>query len=203
VRPIGATLVVLDTETPDQPSFRALAPWIPFGQAQPQERSEADRAKFRDALRGLRVMPGEFYMAERVAETGRDFRIFDVILFLTTVLAAIGVANQLAIFVHARRREFLLYRTLGMTQTDVRRVVLGEGAFTGLVGGALAVLLGVPLGYASIGALQAVSAFDVTFVLPASYVVATITAAIVLSLVAALYPARSAGRSAARVPDDG
>jgi putative ABC transport system permease protein len=199
VKPVGSSIVVLDREQPDQPDLFALAPFGRFGEAP----ATPEQAALREGLRGLRVMPGEGYMAERVRETGRDFRIFDVILFLTTVLAAIGVANQLAIFVHARRREFLLYRTLGMTEGDVRRVVLGEGVFTGLVGGALAVLLGVPLGYASIGALRAVSAFDVTFVLPWRYVAATLAAAVALSLIAALYPARSAGRSAARVEHEG
>ena len=126
--------MVLDRESPASPDFQALAP-MPFG---PRENEPAAR-EFRKALRGVRVLPGEVYMDQRVRETGRDFRIFDVILFLTTVLAAIGVANQLAILVHARRRELLLYRTLGMTEGEVRMLVIGEGAFTGLVGGALGI----------------------------------------------------------------
>jgi putative ABC transport system permease protein len=90
-----------------------------------------------------------------------------------------------------------------MTSNDVRLVVLGEGAFTGLVGGALAVLLGVPLGYATIGALRAVSAFDVSFALPARYVVFTLVASVALSLVAALYPARRAGVPLDRIEHEG
>jgi putative ABC transport system permease protein len=138
-----------------------------------------------------------------VKETGRDFWIFDVILALTTALAAVGVANQLAIFVHARRRELLLYRTLGMTESDVRRVVLGEGAFAGLLGGLLAVLLGVPLGYATVGALRVVSAFEVSFDLPGRYILYTMAGSVLLSLLAALYPARRAARAASRVEDEG
>ncbi|MFO0591988.1 MAG: FtsX-like permease family protein [Polyangiaceae bacterium] len=196
-RPIGDSLVVLDGESPAQPDILALGPF-PFG-----DRAKTDAGRdFQASLRGVRVMPGEFYMAERVRETGRDFQIFDVILFLTTLLAAIGVANQLAIYVHARKNELLLYRTLGMTAPEVRRLVIGEGAFTGLVGGALAVALGVPLGFASVGALRAVSAFDVTFDLPPRYIVLTLVAAVVLSLVASLYPARRASVSTARVESD-
>ena len=196
-RPIGDTLVVLDGETPNQPDLWALAPF-PFG---PRPKDALSKS-FQEALRGVRVMPGEAYTAERVRETGRDFQIFDVILFLTTALAAIGVANQLAIYVHARRNELLLYRTLGMTASEVRLLVIGEGVFTGLVGGVLAVLLGVPLGLASVGALRAVSAFDVTFDLPIRYVVLTLAASVLLSLVASLYPARRASVSTTRVESD-
>lgn len=193
VRPIGASLVVLDGERPNEPDFRAIT--RPFFEKQGRPRE--------GALRGVRVIPGEAYASERVRETGRDFWIFDVILALTTVLAAVGVANQLGIFVRARRRELLLYRTLGMTVGDVRRVVLAEGAFTGLLGGALAVLLGVPLGYATVGALRAVSAFDVSFELPGRYVLYTLAGSVVLSVVAALHPARRAAASAARAPHEG
>jgi putative ABC transport system permease protein len=190
-RPIGSALVVLDGQSPLEPDFRTIF--------EPLSR-EVRRSSI---LRGVHVIPGDYFMSERVLETSRDFFIFDIILLLTTALAAIGVANQLAIFVNARRREFLLYRTLGMTTSDVRRIVLGEGVFTGLVGGALAVMLGVPLGFATVGALRAVSAFDVSFTLPPRYIAATLVAAIVLSLGAALYPARRAAIEASRVEHEG
>src|SRR5262249_10338636 len=60
------------------------------------------------------------YETNRIAGTERDFEIFDVILVLTSILAAVGVTNQLALAVHARRREIALYRVLGMTTADVR-----------------------------------------------------------------------------------
>ncbi len=191
VRPMGTSVIALDGERPNDPDFRALA--APFFEEHRREK----------LLRGVRLIPGDLYAGGRVHETGRDFWIFDVILALTTVLAAVGVANQLGIFVHARRREIHLYRTLGMTAFDVRAVVLAEGAFTGLLGGALAVMLGVPLGYATVGALRAVSAFDVTFSLPLRYVLYTLGGSVVVSVVAALYPARRAAAAAGRVENEG
>ena len=88
-----------------------------------------------------------------------------------------------------------LYRVLGMTADQVRRLVLMEGAFIGLLGGALAALLGAPLGYAAIGALRAVSAFDVTYHLPLRYVPLTILGAVVIAVGASLYPASRAARA--------
>jgi putative ABC transport system permease protein len=73
--------------------------------------------------------------------------------------------------------------------------VVLEGAFIGLVGGALAVMLGVPLGFAAIGALKAVSAFQVDFHLPLRYVVFTLAGSVVVAVVSSLYPASQAARA--------
>lgn len=145
-----------------------------------------------DARRGVFVETGRALEAERVRETNRDFAIFDLILLLTTLLAAIGIANNLVLSIHGRRREIALYRVLGMTSGQVRSLFLLEGVLVGLLGGPLAVLLGAALGYAAVQALGAVSAFEVRFHLPASYAVATIAGAIAVALLASLYPAGTA-----------
>jgi putative ABC transport system permease protein len=144
---------------------------------------------------GLHFLPASWYAHHRTRETDRDFRIFDLMLALTSVLAAVGIANQLVLSVRARRRELALYRVLGMTGRQVRRLVLLEGGFIGLLGGSLATLLGVPLGYAAVGALKAVSAFEVDFTLPPHFVVLTIAGAVVIAVLAAIYPAGQAGRA--------
>jgi putative ABC transport system permease protein len=147
--------------------------------------------------RDLRMPEAIWYRWIRQRETDKDFIIFDLMLGLTSLLAAIGIANQLVLSVRARRRELSLYRVLGMTTPQVRRLVLMEGGFIGLLGGTLAALLGVPLGYAAVGALRAVSAFEVDFELPPRYVLFTIAGSVVISSVAALYPARRAARAEA------
>jgi putative ABC transport system permease protein len=149
----------------------------------------------RSQTRDLRFPDAGWYRWRRVGETDKDFRIFDLMLGLTSVLAAIGIANQLVLSVRARRRELALYRVLGMGTDQVRRLVLMEGGFIGLLGGTLAALLGVPLGYAAVGALKAVSAFEVDFALPPRYVVFTILGSVVIAGMAALYPASQAARA--------
>ena len=101
-------------------------------------------------------------------------------------------SNQLVLAVHARRREIGLLRVLGMTADQIRKMLLLEGAFVGLLGGTLAVLLGVPLGFGSLAALKLVSAFEVEFELPIHYALLTIAGAVAVALMAALYPARQA-----------
>jgi putative ABC transport system permease protein len=145
--------------------------------------------------RGLRLPEAGWYRWLRLRETDKDFVIFDLMLGLTTVLAAIGIANQLVLSVRSRRRELGLYRVLGMTTPQVSRLVLMEGGFIGLLGGVLAAALGVPLGYAAVGALRAVSAFEVEFTLPPRYVLYTIAGSVLIAGAAALYPARRAARA--------
>ncbi|HEY6723777.1 MAG TPA: FtsX-like permease family protein [Polyangiaceae bacterium] len=144
---------------------------------------------------GVFMLSGSSYEWIRRRETDGDFAIFDLILLLTSVLAAVGVANQLMLAVHARRREIALLRVLGMTPAQIRKMLLLEGGFVGLLGGVLAVTLGIPLGFGSLAALELVSAFDVRFELPPHYIVLTIAGAVVVSLLAALYPARRAAQA--------
>jgi putative ABC transport system permease protein len=149
----------------------------------------------RDKGHGLRFVESSWYRWTRNKQSVEDFVIFDMILALTSVLAAIGIANQLVLSVRGRRRELALYRVLGMTSSQVQRLVVLEGGFIGLVGGALAVMLGVPLGFAAIGALKAVSAFQVEFHLPLHYVLFTLVGSVMIAVVSSLYPAAQAARA--------
>jgi putative ABC transport system permease protein len=175
--PLGAAVALADDGHPGTiPDFRALFDKMP-------------------AVPGARMLTGLEFEKGRIIGTDNDFLVFDLILALTSVLAAVGIANQMVLSVHARRRELALYRVLGMTARQVRRMILFEGAFIGLFGGGLAVLLGIPLGYAAIGALRAVSAFEVDFTLPPHYAVLTLAGAVVVALAASLHPAASAGKT--------
>ncbi|WP_437278367.1 FtsX-like permease family protein [Sorangium sp. So ce375] len=181
---IGHTIAVADPETGAAAARggSATPPWAEL---------LADVPRARD----VRMLTGSEIEAVRRKATGRDFVIFDMILGFTTVLAAIGVANQMVLALHARRRELALHRVLGMTAGQVRRMVLMEGALVGTLGGVLAVLLGIPLGSAALGALRTVSTFEVEMNIPPEYGLFTALGATAVALFASLYPARSAGRS--------
>lgn len=144
--------------------------------------------------RGIMFETGAGFRDDRVRETNRDFAIFDVILLLTALLSALGIANSLVLSSHLRRREIALLRVLGMLPPQIQRLFLAEGIFVGLLGGLLAVVVGIPLGVTAIGALEVISAFDVDFALPPSYAVLTVVGAVVVSLISAVYPAVRAAR---------
>jgi putative ABC transport system permease protein len=173
--PIGAALVLTESGSVPKP--------------------ELDWMRLYDQIhrsRQVYATPGWAYETARRRETNRDFLIFDVIILLTSVLAAVGVANQLILAVHTRRRELALLRVLGMTADQIRKMLMMEGAFVGLLGGVMAVVLGIPLGFGSIAALKLVSAFEVRFELPWYYPPLVVAGAVTIALAAALYPARRA-----------
>jgi hypothetical protein len=95
---------------------------------------------------GLSVDEGERASAERVGTvvavtTG-------ALVFLAAVmcaLAALAIARSLSASVRGRAREIAVLQALGAAPSDVRRVVLAEGAIVGLAGG----LVGVALAFAT------------------------------------------------------
>jgi putative ABC transport system permease protein len=147
--------------------------------------------------KGIYLMPALFYKNLRLSEANSDFIIFDLLLLLTSLLAGVGIGNQLVLSVRARQRELALYRVLGMSRPQLRRLLVMEGAFIGLLGGCLATLLGAPLGYTAIGALGAVSGFEVTFALPITYPLFTVVGSTLIATLASLYPATRAAQGSA------
>ena len=130
----------------------------------------------------------------RSREIDRDFLIFDFILSMTVLLAAIGVANSLAIQVHARRREFAILRSVGISRWQCSRLLIFEGLVVGCVSAGLALFLGALIGASSVEFLDRFTLFDYEFAWDwgATGVVSAIC--IATCLVASIYPAFSAAR---------
>ncbi|MCA9672772.1 MAG: ABC transporter permease [Myxococcales bacterium] len=187
----GASAVFAD----GRPAARALHGASPQRWGKHYEHLFAAVAWRADDMWRAELEIGASFELSRMRETDRDFAIFDLILLLTALLAAVGIANQLVLSFHARERELGVYRVLGMTRKQIERLALMEGAFVGLLGGALAAALGAPLGYAAIGALQVISAFEVHYALPWYYPLLTVVGALAIAIGAALYPARRAAQT--------
>ena len=131
----------------------------------------------------------------RTREIDKDFLIFDFILLMTIVLAGVGVANAILIQVLARNREFSVLRTVGIDKRQLGRLVLLEGAIIGLVGAAMAAVLGNALGLISIAFLDHFTLFDYRFSLSLWATVAISLLAVITCTIAAIYPARVAIRT--------
>jgi hypothetical protein len=86
---------------------------------------------------GLSVDEGERATAERVGTV--VLVTTGALAFLATVmcaLAALAIAQSLSASVRGRAKEFAVLESLGAAPSDVRRIVLAEGAIVGLAGGA-------------------------------------------------------------------
>jgi putative ABC transport system permease protein len=114
--------------------------------------------------------------------------------FLVIVFTALGVSNTLVINVMTRRDEFILLRSAGMTRRQVALMVLLEGGFMGLVGGALGLGFGWLLARLMPAVVLAVSGLRLDFSMPVEWTVICFVTVLFASLAASLAPARRAAR---------
>jgi putative ABC transport system permease protein len=124
----------------------------------------------------------------------RDFYVFDVILWCTAALAAVGLLNSLAIALLERQREIGLLRTIGLTARQVGRMLLLEAVALGVVGGALATLLAAPVSKLVLDAVRIISRLDLRFRLEPVHAMAPFFAAVAIAIVAAVVPAIRGGK---------
>ena len=110
------------------------------------------------------------------------------------MLAAVGVANTILIQVHARRREFSVLRTLGVSTGQTARLLLVEGAIVGSVGALMALLLGHALGATSVAFLDRFTLFDYSMQWSWSSTLRVSVLPILTCCAAAIYPALVANR---------
>ena len=117
--------------------------------------------------------------------------IVDVLLLFAVGVAAMGIANTLALSVVERTRELGLLRAVGMNKRSVRSMVRVEGVLVALFGGVLGLVLGIAFGAATASVLPADEA---QLTLPGWRLIALFVAAGVLGVIASAVPARRAAR---------
>ena len=77
-----------------------------------------------------------------LADIGRDFVVFDLLLVLMAGLAGLGVLNGMLLSTLERARELGVLRALGAARGQVGGAMLLEALVVGIVGGGLGVSLG-------------------------------------------------------------
>jgi putative ABC transport system permease protein len=113
---------------------------------------------------------------------------------ITMIVAALGVINTLTMNVVERTREIGMLRGLGMTRRQVARMILAEAGMMGLVGGAFGLAFGILMSRTVLSSINRMSGFKLDFILPAQGVIVSLVIALVISQVAALWPAQRAAR---------
>ena len=112
-----------------------------------------------------------------------------VLLSLSIIISLFGIVNTLVLTVYERTREIGMLRAVGMTRQQVRTMIRHESIITALIGAALGIPVGIVL------ALMVGKAIKYpAFTIPWGTLIVFVIAAVLAGLVAAILPARRAGR---------
>jgi len=127
----------------------------------------------------------------------RTFAITKVLRLLAVGVAFIGIVSALMALQYERRREMAVLRATGLTPWQTGGLILLQTGFMGLMSGILAIPLGLAVAVALVRVIN-LRSFGWTMDLSVSG--APLVAAVLLSILAALlagiYPARQAMRTA-------
>ncbi len=125
----------------------------------------------------------------------RTFRITYALEAVAIFVAVIGIAGALLALVIDRRREFALLRFLGAAQSQVRGVILCEAGLLGLLANCIGIVLGTVLSLILIFVINKQSfGWTIQFHWPATLLLAALTGIYAATVLAGLYPARTAIR---------
>ncbi len=130
------------------------------------------------------------------------FKIQNAIMYSSVgailIVAAFGIFNIISTVVHEKNRDIAIMKSIGLYESDIRRIFLIEGLIIGIAG----TLLGWVLGYALIEVLASIRMEIIGFIKAqgfilyrghASYFMAA-AFALIASTLAAWWPARRAAR---------
>jgi putative ABC transport system permease protein len=141
------------------------------------------------AFPNAKVQTREQFIDNQISGLNSVLNVLYVLLALSVIVSLFGIINTLVLTVFERTRELGMLRAIGMTRRQVRRMIRYESVITALIGGALGIALGIVL-----GALMVARVDFIAFSLPVTQIVIFAILAIVVGILAAIFPARRAAR---------
>jgi putative ABC transport system permease protein len=164
-----------------------------FVNVDPAAESAVAAALTRGAERvpGVEALPREEWIDEEASSINTMLNLLYVLLGLSVVVSLFGMLNALVLSVFERTRELGMLRAVGMTRRQLRSMVRDESVVIALIGASVGMVLGLVL---AAMVADALSDEGVSFAVPVGTLLAFAAVAAVAGVLAAVLPARRAGR---------
>jgi putative ABC transport system permease protein len=107
--------------------------------------------------------------------------------------AGIGVAAIMIMNVSERKREIGIFRSQGMSKSQVITSIIGEAAFLGGVGFVMGSVVGLMFHRVTVSYMR-VEGFPMAFMIPYDAFVITLVIALATAVISAVYPANKASK---------
>jgi putative ABC transport system permease protein len=156
--------------------------------------TDANTAALNKAVAGFadaKIQTHEQFKANFEKPLNSILSLLYVLLALSVVVSVFGIVNTLVLTVFERTREIGMLRAVGMTRRQIRRMIRQESIVTSLIGAALGIVVGFFLGLL---VTHALSDEGVVFAVPWKSLVYFVIAAIIIGILAAIWPARRASK---------
>jgi putative ABC transport system permease protein len=143
----------------------------------------------------LVILSNETLMGRITTLMQQAFSMFDVLALIAMLVGFMGITNTLTMNVMERTKEIGMLRAVGMTRSQVVRMILAEAALLGLIGGLMGLIFGVILSRLFLTAMTSMSGYRLTYVLAPMNMIAALLVAFLTSQAAALLPTLRAART--------
>lgn len=145
--------------------------------------------------RAVLVFSNQTLRRGAIAIFDRTFRITYALEAVAVIVAVMGIAGAMLAMILDRRREFALLRFLGAGQGQVRRIILCEAGLLGLFANGIGLVLGTVLSLLLVFVINKQSfGWTIQFHWPIALLLGMLTAVYIATVLAGLYPARTAMR---------
>ena len=134
-----------------------------------------------------KLLSKQQYIDEQAGQVNQLLGLIYGLLFLSVIIAIVGIIITLLLSVFERQREIGLLRAVGMTRSQVRTTVRWESVITSILGAVLGIVLGLALGWVVVFSLrdQGLTSFQI----PVTTTIFILIMSFVVGVLAAVYPA--------------
>ena len=154
--------------------------------------NDANQAALERTLKAFpnaKVQNRQKFIDNQISGLKSTLNVLYVLLALSIIVSLFGIVNTLVLSVFERTREIGMLRAVGLTRKQTRRMIRYESVITALIGTVTGISLGIVL-----GALLAARVDAINFSIPVGSLIVFVIAAIIVGLLAAIFPARRASR---------